>query len=55
MMMRLRVGLLVPDLAFRFNLCTGLVSSVFTTWIKLLRKELSWLMANTTGYEEIST
>lgn len=43
-MMRLRVGLLVPDLAFRFNVCTGLVSSVFTTWIKLMRKELSWLI-----------
>ena len=36
-MMRLRVGLLVPDLAFRFNVCTGLVSSVFTTWINLMR------------------
>ena len=38
-MIGLRVGLLVPDLAFRFNVCTGLVSSVFTTRIKLMRKK----------------
>ena len=43
-MMRLRVGLLVPDLAFRFNVSTGLISSIFTTWIKLMRKELGWLI-----------
>ena len=43
-MMRLRVGLMVPDLAFRFKVSTGLVSSVFTTWIKLMRKELGWLI-----------
>ena len=43
-MMRLRVGLLVPDLAFRFNVTTGLISSIFTTWIKLMKKELGWLI-----------
>ena len=43
-MMRLRVGLLIDDLAFRFNVSTRLVSSIFTTWIKLMRKELGWLI-----------
>ena len=42
-MMRLRVGLLVSNLTFRFNVSTGLVSCIFTTWIKLMRKELGWL------------
>jgi hypothetical protein len=43
-MMRLRMGLLVEDLAFRFQVSTGLVSSVFQTWIKLMRRELAWLI-----------
>ena len=43
-MMRLRMGLLLEDVAFRFQVATGLVSSIFQTWIRLMRKELSWLI-----------
>uniref|UniRef100_A0A7M5WKC9 Transposase Helix-turn-helix domain-containing protein n=1 Tax=Clytia hemisphaerica TaxID=252671 RepID=A0A7M5WKC9_9CNID len=32
-LMRLRVGLLIEDLAFRFRISVGLASSIFTTWI----------------------
>ena len=41
-LMRLRLGLLVQDLAFRFCISKGLVSCVFTTWIKFISRELSW-------------
>lgn len=43
-MMRLKVGLLVHDLAFRFNVTEGLISTVFFTWIRLFSKKLSWLI-----------
>ena len=43
-MIRLKVGLLVHDLAFRFNVTDGLISTVFFTWIRLFSKELSWLI-----------
>ena len=43
-MMRLRVGLLVHDLAFRFQTSTGTVSSIFATWVRLMRLELSSLI-----------
>ena len=43
-MMRVRLGLLIDDLAFRFNVSSSLVSSIFTTWIKLISLELSWLI-----------
>ena len=43
-MMRLRMGLSVEDVSFRFQVATGLASSVFQTWIRLMRKELSWLI-----------
>ena len=43
-MMRLRVGLLVADLSFRFNISQSLVSTIFATWIKLMRKELGWMI-----------
>ena len=43
-MMRLRLGLLLDDLAFRFKISGALASSIFTTWIKLMSKELSWLI-----------
>ena len=43
-MMRLKLGLLVHDLAFRFNVGDNLISCVFFTWIKLFSKELSWLL-----------
>ena len=43
-MMRLKLDLLVHDLAFRFNVGEALISSVFFTWIKFLSNELSWLI-----------
>ena len=33
-MMRLRLGLLVDDLAFRFKISSSLTSCIFTTWIE---------------------
>jgi hypothetical protein len=46
-MMRLRWGLLVHDLACRFQISHSLVSSILITWIKLMRLELkpSYCMA----------
>ncbi|KAJ8035160.1 hypothetical protein HOLleu_22294 [Holothuria leucospilota] len=43
-MVRLRMGLTVPDLAFRFQVSAGLVSQIFATWIRLVAKELKWLI-----------
>ena len=43
-MMRLKVGLLVHDLAFRFNVVDTLISSIFFTWIRLFWEELFWLL-----------
>ena len=43
-MMRLRVGLMVHDLAFRFQISTSTVSSIFSTWIRLMRLELAHLI-----------
>ena len=39
-MMRLHLGLMGRDLANRFQVSTGLISCVFTTWMKLMGKEL---------------
>ena len=43
-LMRLRLALLVDDLAFRFQMSSTTVSSIFITWIKLMSKELSVLI-----------
>ena len=43
-MMRLRLGLLTHDLALRFGISDTLVSSIFFTWIRLMRLELSCLI-----------
>ena len=43
-MMRLRLGLLVDDLAFLFEISEGLTSSIFTTWLRLLSKYLQWMI-----------
>ena len=42
-LMQLRMGLLVEDLAFRFKITCSQVSCIFTTWIKLLSRELGGL------------
>ena len=42
--MKLRLALLLEDLAFRFEISTGTTSSILVTWIKLCLKELSVLM-----------
>ena len=41
-LMRLHLGLLLEDLAWRFNISAGTASSIFLTRVKLLSKELSW-------------
>ena len=38
------MGLSVQDLQFRFQVSVGLVSHIFTTWIKLLSRELKCLI-----------
>ena len=43
--MRLRLDLLIGDIAFRFNISDALFSSVFTTWFQFISTELSWLSA----------
>ncbi|XP_046864653.1 LOW QUALITY PROTEIN: uncharacterized protein LOC124459176 [Xenia sp. Carnegie-2017] len=43
-LMKLRLALLVDDLAFRFQISSATVSSTFITWIKLMSKELSVLI-----------
>ncbi|XP_021373733.1 uncharacterized protein LOC110463446 [Mizuhopecten yessoensis] len=42
-LMRLRLGLSVQDLADRFNISSATFSSYFTTWISLLHAELKFL------------
>ncbi|CAB3991527.1 THAP domain-containing 11, partial [Paramuricea clavata] len=42
--MRLRLGLLIKDLAFRFQISTTRVSQIWITWVKLLSKELRHLI-----------
>ena len=37
-MMRLRLGVLIEDLAFRFNVASSTASSIVITWIVLLEK-----------------
>ena len=43
-LMKLRLGLMVEDLAFRFQISAGKVSQIFITWIKLMSKELAVLI-----------
>ena len=43
-LMKLHLGIMVEDLAFCFKVSPGKVSQIFTTWIKLMSKELSALV-----------
>ena len=43
-LMKLRLSLLLEDLAFRFQISSGSASSIFITWVKLCSKELSVLI-----------
>ncbi|XP_069122148.1 uncharacterized protein [Argopecten irradians] len=42
-MIRLKVGLLTEDLAKRFNVSTGSISSIFTSWVNLMYTDLKLL------------
>ena len=43
-MMKIRLGLLQTDIAYRFDISPGKVSEIFITWIKLMSKELGVLI-----------
>ena len=43
-MLRLHLALSVGDLAFRFAISDTFVSSIFISWVKLMKCELSWLI-----------
>lgn len=43
-MMQLRLGCLIDDLAVRFQISNALASSIFSTWLKFMSKELRWLI-----------
>ena len=43
-LIRFRQGFPVQDLAFRFSVSESTVSSIFTTWVKFMCKELQWLI-----------
>ena len=43
-LMKLRLGLLTDDLAFRFQVSSTRVSQIFITWIRILSRELSCLI-----------
>ena len=43
-MIKIRTGILLQDLAFHFQIFLGLVSNIFTTWVKFLSKELEWII-----------
>ena len=43
-LMKLKLGLINEDLAFRFIVSVGTVSSIFITWVKLMSKELGVLI-----------
>ncbi|VDI47718.1 Hypothetical predicted protein [Mytilus galloprovincialis] len=45
-LMKLRLGLLSEDLADRFGISTATVSSVFTTWIRVLYSKLGQFVSN---------
>ena len=43
-LMKLRLGIMVENLAFRFKISAGKVSQIFITWMKLMSKELGVLV-----------
>lgn len=46
--MKLKLGLLLHDISFRFDISIGTACSIFTTWVKLCSKERSfWLYGPT--------
>lgn len=50
-LMKLRLALLIEDLAFRFKVSSATTSSIFITWVKLCSKELSVLIIWPTRYQ----
>ena len=44
-MMKLKLGLFLFDLPFRFDVSESKASSLFTTWVELMAKELDWVIS----------
>lgn len=48
-LMKLKLALIIDDLAFRLMVSSTTASSIFITWVKLMSKELSVLITGLVG------
>ena len=50
-LMKLRLGLLTEDLAWRFDVSSGLASQIFFTWIRLISLDLGFMVIWPSRYD----